>query len=245
MDVLQFKSYEKMSDILVETYNLKLKINIMLSKKNKRNGDRYFYYNEYTYNTPKYDGMEVTSIIRNINPYFSLEIKDASDGSKNEIKIFPNELLNLKWQLETMYRILNDMPFINIHDSEEERVFRYNNGALLSTLTNNVDILNKAEIFTKLRDGIIKLIPNVITYNENNYKAVRILINTGNKNDNKTLNADIFKDEFETIFYILSNVNVYNYAASMLAAINRPDDLTSKKLGSGNYYQEKSGGAPF
>ena len=215
-----YENYNSMSDTLFTVGNLAIKFYVKFNYNVPNKGKR-SYYSECTYMDKNGDiGM---SIQRRIFPHLSIENRMLFEGMTNKEYIIINigDMFYVNSRLSAMAQILLD-----------PNTFKYN--------SNNRLELVKAheEIGIQLYGKRLEMIPIVINRENGQVQGVRVTLQEANNY------TDITIDEFMGIYQIFKTIDVYGYAASMLAFMGRPEFGTNNYNMISNSYNNNNN-SPF
>lgn len=188
---MNFNQYTKLTDILCYlTKEVTLKIQVKLNSVNNSTEMRFFH-NEYNYMR---DGFDGNSIVRNINCYFLIDVKDDFASS---IVLRYHDIYNFTYFLETnVFKWYVDMGVYGI-------------------INNNLRLVKKYTPATFIISdySYLHFIPIIIDYEDGSCtRGVRIFMSS------KTNYIDISVDKLFDMYYIIKNVNVYSAATQMINA---------------------------
>lgn len=208
IEPIEWIKVDKLSDdIYAIGPNIILKFNVSLSKFS--GGKRYHFHKEYEY--PSKEGDNLVTIKRSFDYFLSIENQQKnSEGEKMFIRIGPQDFLRFKSGLEEAISWFNDAKYSNL--------FAYNNGKLI----------------------ILPPIPETIISGLPMNKAIHItpcIVDKGIANADKepgveldfgtdSINIDL--DRLMGLYYIISNLNMYQAALSLVNYLGRPEFGTNR-----------------
>ena len=98
--------HDKYNKIIDNVYNicygLSIKMNVLLAKK-QADGKRYSYHHEYEYRMGRYNVQNLRTIKREFDYFLSIEINNPYDMIKDSIRIYPQDIMPIRTQLQNLY----------------------------------------------------------------------------------------------------------------------------------------------
>lgn len=203
---------EKISDDMYALGpNVVLRFNVHLAR--TTNNNRYHFHKEFEYSS-KANGFEsLVTIKRTFDFYLSLEnCQKDSNGNKVFIRIGPAEYINFKTALETAISWFRDEYY--------ETLFVYDSGKLIMTQPIPEYIVSNLPM-----NKYIKFEPVIIDKglaNADKEPGIRIELS-----DDSSY-VDITLDKFMGLYYLVSNLNMYQAAITVVNYLGRPPFGTSR-----------------
>ena len=195
-----FISYEKISDEVCWLSNEAiLKFNVSLGKKNKEDGTKRFFHQEYVYPSKYLDIPNSITIKRSFDFYLTIEMTGKFKSLENNVIIKPKDMIYLQTQLNESIKWFNT-------------IFKK---------TKSGNIIIKGE-YSNIRiplsyNKYIELEPTIIIYeDENKIEGIRMYINSSK------IYTDITIDNYFGFIYLISKFDMYQAASTMLAYLNTP-----------------------
>ena len=209
-----YDDYDKISDDMFYLgNNIAMRFNVILSSKNKSNNDsRYFFHQEYRYNTTKYSDKNVAmSIKRSFSYYISIDILKNWDYS---VMIRVQDILLFRNAVNQASSWAQDGTFILYGKKKELK---------LSKKVLPIKVILPEQKFVWFE-------PVVIFYNEVHYPGVRMTIS------DESIYTDIIMDNFFGLVYLINAVDMFAYAQNMINYLQRPElgynlhEITDEKM---------------
>lgn len=197
MNNIKYDDYDKISDDMYYLgNNTNLRFNVILSKKNQKNNDRYFFHSECRYPSKYKNNETLVSIRRSYNYYLSIDTRDFDTSIMirvQDILLFRNAINNAsKWGSDGTFGINNKKELVI---AKKRRTIK-------------VDSLPQHKF--------IWFDPVVIYYNEIYYPGIRMTL------CNESTYVDIMMDNFFGLVYIINQLDMFGYAQNMLNYLERP-----------------------
>lgn len=204
--LFSYTDYERISDdiyFLGGSGKFILRMNVSLARKrDKNNGERRYFYNEYSYDSKYTDKGQVVSMRRSYDYYMTLE---SLEDRLNGIMIRPQDMILLRSRLaEVLYWFSTD-------------IFVIRKGKLMLDSRPNPIIIDG---FADNRS--IKFEPVVIDWEDGNQsRGARISLSD-------VIFSDITIDKIYGFVYIINSMDMVQSAQSMLAFMGMPEYGTNR-----------------
>lgn len=194
-EAINFMDYEKISDDLCYLgKGIILRFNVQLARKNSGNKTREYCIKEFKYGTSKYiNKNNLITVRRSFDYYISF---DVTNDFENSIMIRPKDMFNLQNKINMVYKWFNTIFKVK------------NNKLIISGNWNKIKVGNLSE------NKYIAFEPVIIEFNDNTCTSgVRLYINSD------TVFTDIDIDKFMGLVYLLSKIDMYQCALSIMSSI--------------------------
>ena len=221
--IIEQIQYDKISDdIYFLGKNVVLRFNVNLSKTGMNN-ERTHYHKEYQYSSKfSNEPSNLITIRRNFDFYFSIEniIKDENN-KKEFIRIGVTEIMSLQFYLKEVIKWFTDKKYEKLYASKNDRVI----------MLGRVDNI----VMTNLpMDKYLEFQAIVCDYENNTYPGVRMYISS------ETNYIDMSVDKLMGLYYLLTNINMYESAQLMINYLQRPEYGTNMFTFNSNNKQQYS-----
>lgn len=213
------EDYEKISDdILYVSKDVVLRMNVVLSRKNKLN-EKVSFHKDFIYDSDKYvNKNKLITTRRSFDYFLSLEsIYSSSVQVYFTINIF--NIMQFRVFLNNVYRWFNDKKF--------ERLYAIKDNKLI--ILGRVDPI---EFYSG--NYYIKAEPILINYENNQSEGIRLYFNSD------TMYTDISLYKLSGLVYLINTADIYQYALGILSYIGAPPMGSQINVINDDGYMEES-----
>lgn len=213
IEPMEFFKIDKISDdVYAIGPNVILKFNVSLSKIS--GGKRYHFHKEYEYPTKNIqDNPTLVTIKRSFDYYLSIEnMQKDNNGNKLFIRIGPQEYMLFKRGLEEAISWFTDSKYAKLFAQDEGRLVL-------------VAPIPEFKIHNLPMQKYIEFIPTIIDRgisNADKEPGIRIVLS------DPLVYIDITLDRLMGLYYIVSCLNMYQSALSIINYIQRPEFGTNR-----------------